>query len=338
MPMDPMHEEILKISIERLNLLTSNLPPYGATEQLSDFVSVNNELYMLKPMIDKAIVINNQVMLPSQLSTKFNEAVAEFHSILQSFHSIRNLSGYEPSFEGIYQRVHNFFERFFSFGHNYLTVFNSILSFDDFLNQQSALETAKLKEQLESQIARVEDLLKKLENPTAEKVVSDYARIYQRQERKAFHASILWVLSACGSIVFLGLILFHSLTNNSFPSTLTLTTNLNGRITTSEIINIPIMISKLTFVSLIVYFIFFCTKQYSIYSHLTIQNQQKKNAFESFSLFDAALGNADANARQILLTKLVAIVYESSQTGFLTAKEADVPMDKIIDAVSKLRT
>jgi hypothetical protein len=84
-------------------------------------------------------------------------------------------------------------------------------------------------------------------------------------------------------------------------------------------------------VSLIVYFIYFCFKQYSIYKHLAVINQQKKNAFNSYTLFAAGIGEKDTETKKILLMSLARTIHESINTGFLSSKQAENPLIQNLD-------
>jgi hypothetical protein len=64
-------------------------------------------------------------------------------------------------------------------------------------------------------------------------------------------------------------------------------------------------------VSLWVYVIVYCFKQYAIFSYLREVNQQKKNAFSSYTLFDAAVGDADTEAKRMLLMSLAKTIHEA---------------------------
>jgi hypothetical protein len=77
--------------------------------------------------------------------------------------------------------------------------------------------------------------------------------------------------------------------------------------------------------------IVYCFKQYAIFSHLREVNQQKKNAFSSYTLFDAAVGDADTEAKRMLLMSLAKTIHEAVNTGFVGSKAADHPFMQSID-------
>jgi hypothetical protein len=99
-----------------------------------------------------------------------------------------------------------------------------------------------------------------------------------------------------------------------------------------EIINVPVLATKVMLISLIIYFIVFCFKQYSIVKHLSVVNQQKKNAFNSYTLFAAAIGEKDMEAKKALLMSLAKTIHESINTGFLTSKQSEQSLIQNIDA------
>lgn len=91
------------------------------------------------------------------------------------------------------------------------------------------------------------------------------------------------------------------------------------------------LVTKVMLVSIIVYFIAFCFKQYSVFKHLSIVSQQRKNAFNSFVLFDAAIGEKDTESRKTLLMSLAKTIHESVNTGFLNSKNNDSPLIQNVD-------
>jgi len=118
---------------------------------------------------------------------------------------------------------------------------------------------------------------------------------------------------------------------NWFSPKLRLENSIDGVSTIKEIINIPVLLTKIVLVSIFAFFIVFCFRQYSIYKHLAFVNQQRKTAFDSYLLFHAAIGEKDTEATKSLLMSLAKTIHETINSGFLSSKGLNQPLVQNID-------
>jgi hypothetical protein len=71
-------------------------------------------------------------------------------------------------------------------------------------------------------------------------------------------------------------------------------------------------------ISITIFFISFCFKQYSVNRHLSTINKHRANAFGSYKLFEALA--KDGPEKNVLLHQLAKAIYEQTSTGFINDK------------------
>ena len=156
-------------------------------------------------------------------------------------------------------------------------------------------------------------------------VLQVYATTYKDQEDIHTKSSSKWLKIGTSIFLLFLLLLCASISFKWFPTTIILTNTNDGIKSTQEILNYPVLVSKGIMVSLFLYFIGLSFKQYAINKHLQIINQNKKNAFDSFILFEKAIGAGDTESKNALLSQLAKSIYETSNTGYLNIKNSDTP-------------
>jgi hypothetical protein len=196
-------------------------------------------------------------------------------------------------------------------------------------------------------------LLEKLKN----NVVSDYAKVFQEQADKyssfnlfkgfkfggfksdkwkigifKFGEAQKWLLGSFVSIVVLigGLILLNR--NYSFENTYFLT-SMEGE----KIIRQPVKILlyeniavRILFVSLMIYVLAICLKNYSISKHLYVINKHRQNSLESYKLFADGILTGDTSLKQSLMLEVAKSIFGVGSTGYLNSKDS-VPAPSIIE-------
>ena len=148
--------------------------------------------------------------------------------------------------------------------------------------------------------------------------VSDYASVFGSNAQKFEDNSKKWLISGVvGSILFIILIFLFS-AKNYFPIEIT---DANS----SDFIRIGFtnLFFKLLFYGIILYFISFAFKQYSINKHQEILNKHRENALNSYKLFTQSMVGSDSVAQNALMIEVAKAIYENSQsTGYLETKNS----------------
>ncbi|HEX5155404.1 MAG TPA: hypothetical protein VFW07_28375 [Parafilimonas sp.] len=292
----------------------------------------------MQTLLRKAIYIIQNATIPLGLLKDFEGIATDYNKLINLIDSVKNPNNSQnisKIFESIRASHLAFFE--ISSSNRPMAIINSIRNYEPFFDENSIKRFTALNTDLENKNKRAEEILSKLEKPSAERVLSNYAEEYKKEELKNNKKSNVWLIAGIGTTaVFINLIIF-SIFLNWFPSKLTLFDTKNHVQNSHEIINIPVLLIKALLISLIIYFIVFSFKQYSIHKHLAVTNQQKKNAFDSYTLFAAAVGENDIEAKKILLMSLAKTIHESINTGFISSKQNDQPLIQNVD-VGKLLT
>ena len=268
------------------------------------------------------------------------ERIQELEAIVENFQDLANrlfdakspnssLDQIRNTFDRIHTEHANFFE--LSSSNKKLMVINAISNYENEFDIAPIARMEGINKELEERTNRVDAILEKLEKPSAEKVLADYASEYSKEEVNNNNKSNNWLTGGIIiAVVFIVAVVF-SIYCEWFPTKLKLESVSGNVIRTYEIINVPVLVTKVMLISMIIYFIFFCFKQYSINKHLAVVNQQRKNAFNSYVLFAAAVGEKDIEAKRALLMSLAKTIHESVNTGFLSSKQSDHPLIQSVE-------
>jgi hypothetical protein len=320
------------INFQEINSDEYSAPEYLSDEEKKRFNQSIVCLHEMSKLIKKTADTANTAEIPSKLLEGLKGIIEDFESLKKDFDKTRIAkANYNPN--DTFNRVSSIHSNFFepSSSNKNLIIIGAISNYEFFFGERPLKKLNDINYELDKKNERVDEILKKLENPSAERVLGDYAIEYAKEETKNNTISFRWIVAGIISTgLFITLIVF-SIYCEWFPSKLRLE-NTSGNINnSSEIINVPVLVTKVMLVSLIIYFILFCFKQYSIYKHLAIVNQQKKNAFSSYNLFAAAVGDKDVEAKKVLLMSLARTIHESINSGFLSSKQSEQPLIQNVD-------
>jgi hypothetical protein len=327
--MNELFEKIRNLQIKEITP-----PGYLTPSDITKFQTSKGKLEEIQRVLRKASIIAGSVDLPTPISNKLNEVFQEF---LEHYNPLlADLSSkttnevaehYRQAFEGINSYYNNFFE--FTSSSFRLPILNVVSTYGNELMQGADEKTIELISTLEKEIERVKRLSKELDEKATQSVISNYAEVFEAEETNNQILSNKWlVASVVLSISFLTSLIF-SIACNWMPIITTLTSTENTIISTKQIFNYPLLISKIVIISFIVYLITFCFKQYSINKHLQTVNKHRKNAINSYNLFEASLGKNDGT-KNILMLELAKAIYELTHTGYLS-KESDSSNNKFIE-------
>lgn len=319
------------------NFLKINFDDYNAPDYMSEVEknrfndSVIRMLEMQK-LIRKSVDIERTSEIPFKLVEGLKGIIEDYQEMKKSLDASRiPKASYSPNdtFNRIEASHASFFEP--SSSNKTLMIIGAISNYEFFFDEKQIKKLDELTIELNEKNNRVDEILRKLEKPSAEKVLADYASEYAEEETKNNERSFSWLVVGISTTVLFIAIVVLSILFEWFPSKLKLSNGLGDVNKTYEIINVPVLATKVMLVSLIVYFIVFCFRQYSIYKHLAVMNQQKKNAFNSYTLFAAAIGDKDLDAKKALLMSLARTIHESVNTGFLSPKQSNQPLIQNVD-------
>ncbi|MFA0964714.1 hypothetical protein AB9P05_23100 [Roseivirga sp. BDSF3-8] len=97
------------------------------------------------------------------------------------------------------------------------------------------------------------------------------------------------------------------------------------------------LFSRLLYVSLGIFLIRFCFRQYSLQRHLYTENTHKAKALDSFKLFVETVDPKDKETRHTLVLELAKAIFENRPTGYLGAKaEANDPKVSLTDLMKMM--
>lgn len=320
---------------EQINAMTFDT--YSPPEYLSDteknrFNESVVRLREIHALLANAVSIANTTSLPARITIEL-EGIIEDYLKLKS--DLDDSKSYKPSynFNNVSNRITSFHNDFFESrsSNSKMLLINLISNYENITSIEQRKRLEELNSQLNEKNKRVDDILRKLENPAAERVLADYAQEYKTAETKNNNISKNWLgAGIISTLVFISLIIC-SILFEWFPTKIKLESVYNFSATNQsttihEIINIPVLVTKVLLISIIIFLLVFCFKQYSIHKHLATINQHRKNAFNSYVLFAAAIGEKDVEAKRALLMSLAKTIHESINTGFLSSKQSDQPI------------
>jgi hypothetical protein len=317
--------------------INTNFNDYDPPEYLSDverqrFLDSVAKMLEMNKLLKKSIDTINTSEVPLKLIEGLEGIIDDYLEMKTALDDSRTPKvNYSPN--NIFNRIHSRHAQFFepSSGNKSLMVIGAISNYEFFFGEKPLKKLEDLNSELEKKNKQIDGILEKLEKPSSERLLSDYAHEYGIEEGKNNDRSRKWLIAGIVISVLFILLVVASVFWEWFPQKLKLEEQINGVINNHEIINVPILATKVMLISLIVYFITFCFKQYSIQKHLSIINQQRKNAFNSYVLFDASMGEKDIHAKKALLMSLAKTIHESTNTGFISSKQAESPINQNID-------
>lgn len=326
--MNPKFDEYLKINFEDYDV-----PEYFSDKDKERFRTSVIMMLEMQKLITKSVAIAKTAAIPLKLVQELVGIVENFQELANSLNNARtpndNSNLKNNAFERIYSEHTNFFE--ISSSNKKMGIINAISNYETSFDIESIQKMDEINSELIDKNNRVDEILRKLEKPSAEKVLATYASEYAEEEIINNRKSRDWLrYGIVLTIVFIAVVML-SISYEWFPSKMKLENNTGTVARSYEIINVPVLVTKVMLVSMIIYFIVFCFKQYSINKHLAVVNQQRKNAFNSYVLFAASVGEKDIEAKRALLMSLAKTIHESVNTGFLSSKQSDHPLIQSVE-------
>lgn len=137
-----------------------------------------------------------------------------------------------------------------------------------------------------------------------------------------------WILAGLILVGLFALLFLTGRANNYFPI-VEAVLNQNGDTTNIYAIVISLL-TRLLIISIWIYLITFCFRQFSVNKHLATVNKHRANALNSYKLFVDTIGKEDAPARHELMLQVAKAIYEQTQTGHLS-KQGDAGNSSIIE-------
>jgi len=312
-------------------------PEFLEGVEVQRYRSLVEKLTIIANLLSKCKNIVGSVKVPNEIDMDLDLMIREYTDMkksLEQIHHPRRSGSFDERFAIIERYYKSFFSN--SISNNNILVINTISSFESLVTIEKASELDALSIELKSKSDELKEkseladhILRKLENPSAERVLSDYASEYQTEANLNDKIAYRWLVGAVLLVVLFVSSVVLSIQFEWFPSILKLTSTSGGRESTNEIINIPVLVTKLMVISILIFVIIFCFRQYSIYKNLSVLNRLRMNAFNSYVLFVGAMGERDSEAKKALLISLAKTIHESVNTGFLSIKEGGGPVQNI---------
>lgn len=312
-------------------------PEYLSEHQKGLYNDSVIRLMEIGELIVYAVDIVNATSVPLVLSNNLNRVIEEFLDFKNNLSSISPQSS-ANYISSLSTSIYNYHSSFFaaSSSNKNMMIITAITNYNTLIAQKSLSEFSEVTarwnketEEFKKKATLVDAVLAELETPSAEKVLSNYANEYKKEAKSNNTSAYQWLSGAIGLSILFVVAVILSIYCEWFPSVLKLTNIDNGKVSSHEIIHIPVLVTKVLLVSILVFIIVFCFRQYSIYKNLSVINMQRMNAFNSYVLFVTAIGESDVEAKKALLMSLAKTIHESINTGFLAMKDGNSPVQNI---------
>jgi hypothetical protein len=95
------------------------------------------------------------------------------------------------------------------------------------------------------------------------------------------------------------------------------------------------LVERLFFLGLAAYALAFVTRNYRVAKHLEVVNEQKRNALNTYTLFVAAV--SDAETQNLITVELVRTIFAAVETGYLSAEQATTIIENTPSLLSAAR-
>jgi hypothetical protein len=201
---------------------------------------------------------------------------------------------------------------------NLLLVYNTLKGYKFANLEGSNKEIDEIKQNIREKQKQVDELLNLMQQKATSTTVVDYAAIFGAEatkysSSKVKNGSILgsaerWLITS-----FITIILFILFIKNiGFFITVDFSKAIS-------IVTIQ-LITRLIIISIFLYVMTFCFKQYSVHKHLHTLNTHRQNILNSFKLFIESIDKNDTVMRNALMMEVARAIYESGETGYITSK------------------
>lgn len=158
---------------------------------------------------------------------------------------------------------------------------------------------------------RTDRLFENLSSEASKISAADYAKIFGNQAKihsAGFGMAQRFLASGIVIVVSLLVVLFFFFDMSSFEK--------------FDPLAIGYLIRRLIIISILLFGIRFCFRNYSINKHLATTNTHRKNTLDSFKLFLTSLEGVDPTLRATLVSEVARAIYESGHTGYISDGES----------------
>ncbi|MGB3183624.1 MAG: hypothetical protein WBB45_19695 [Cyclobacteriaceae bacterium] len=185
-----------------------------------------------------------------------------------------------------------------------------------------------------SEKGKLEKLRTTMEDAAKAQLSARYVQTFQEEAEKHRKFYTQWLKAGVATVLlFAGL--FPWLSDLFVPNFENLNKQLlalDMKVTEPSIYLFANLFSRLLYVSLGIFLIRFCFRQYSLQRHLYTENTHKAKALDSFKLFVESVSPEDKDTRHTLVLELAKAIFENRPTGYLGAKaEANDPKVSLTD-------
>ena len=183
--------------------------------------------------------------------------------------------------------IRDYHDRFFNTS-SYNNILSLIDAIDNYKFQDSIqidVQAYKAIQEIKYAKENIDKIRDELAKQATKRVLRDYVDIFWIQEGKHRLASIIWLLvSILITIAFLWLFVY-SIRFEWFPIKTVLTDIQDKHVSTREVFNIPLLVSKIVIISFILFLISFFFRQYAIIKNLNIIEMKLKGTPLTLMIF-----------------------------------------------------
>lgn len=320
-------QEFLRRDIEVL----SN-PDFG----VKNFNEIKGRFNEIREMILEMIDIAEDTKIPSGLVNQVNS----FASTWNSFHKQIETYNLDGDGQSQFRYRQNLIDGIITWydscilgydsqqsnrPNNFLSVYNSIKNFNFKDVETERKKVAELVKDFQNKKIAVDSITEEFRKKSGEQTLSDYSIIFQnesdrhscfkinKKDKVKIGAAEIWLILGVG---LSGLFCYFLVTGKMNEILGTITTGESGVVLTN-------VLTRLIIISIWVYLISFCFKQYSVNKHLATLNRHRSNTLNSFKLFIESIDPSDSMTKNALMLEVAKAIYEQGMTGHLTGKGAD---------------
>jgi hypothetical protein len=322
----PQVKEFLEKDIEVL----SN-PDFG----VKNFNEVKERFRELREMIIEMINISTTTKIPSGIIDQiygFVNIWNNFHKQIETYNldtdgqaQFRNRQGLVTRINQWYDSSMAGFDQQHGRPNNFLTVYNSIKSFNQKDIEGDRKKIKDLLSEFQEKKLAIDTITEEFRKKSGEQTLSNYAAIFQNESERhscfRMNKKEILRIGAAEFWLALGIVL------SGLFCYLLIVGKINeilGTITTGDtsilLINV---LTRLIIISIWVYLISFCFKQYSVNKHLSTLNRHRSNTLNSFKLFIESIDPSDSMTKNTLMLEVAKAIYEQGMTGHLSSKGGD---------------
>jgi hypothetical protein len=304
-------------------------PDFGS-QNFGDIKVIFGEL---RDLIKEMIEIGNNVKLPSGIEGQIIQFASQWngnHNNIRKYNFVEDAQNRFNQRQSIMDSVINWYNACLTGAdqqqsnrpNNFLSIYSTVKSLANKDIEGDRLRLNQLIADFERKKKDVDEITNELRKKSGEQTITDYAEIFRKaaDSHSSFQLKGEFKFGSAEKWLSLGvaMIIVFALTINKLNDWLGIT------YTTSEpgLLTIQI-ISRLLVISIWVYVISFCLKQYSVNKHLATLNRHRQNTLDSYKLFLQSIDPTDGITKNALMMEVAKSIYEHGNTGHLSGKTSD---------------